>query len=72
MDSPTLPFGEVLEAIDKLPLEQQEDLLAVVRRRLAERGRQQVIENVRQSLREFAAGDTKSGTAADLMKDLES
>jgi len=34
-------FDEVLDAVEHLPVEQQADLVEVVRRRLAERGRQQ-------------------------------
>ena len=48
-------FDEVLDAIEHLPIEQQADLVDVVRRRLAERGRQQIIADAREARAEFAA-----------------
>jgi hypothetical protein len=33
-----MSFGEVLEAVDRLTSEEQEDLAAILQRRLAERG----------------------------------
>jgi hypothetical protein len=44
---PSTTFDEVLDAIEHLPIEQQADLVDVVRRRLAERGRQQIIADAR-------------------------
>ena len=35
----TLPFGEVLDAADRLTVDEQETLVAILRRRLAEQGR---------------------------------
>ena len=40
-------FDEVLDAVERLPADQQSELVEVVRRRLAERGRQQVVEDVK-------------------------
>ncbi len=48
-----MPFGEVLDAVDQLPLEEQKELAAIVLRRLAEQGRKQLVRDVdeaRQSL----------------------
>lgn len=48
-------FDEVLGAIEHLPFEQQAELMNVVRRRLADRGRQQIVADARESREEFAA-----------------
>ena len=46
-------FDEVLEAIEHLPVEEQADLLEVVRWRLAERGRRRVIQDVAEARDQF-------------------
>jgi hypothetical protein len=55
-----------------LPVEQQADLLDVVRRRLAERGRQRIVADAREARAEFAAGKTKPTSIDDLMHELKS
>lgn len=65
-------FDEVLDAIEHLPLEQQADLVNVVRRRIAERGRQQIIADAREARTEFAAGKTRATSIDDLMREIES
>ena len=47
MHSTTL--DEVLDAVEHLPLEQPADLVEVVRRRLAERARQQIVADAREA-----------------------
>lgn len=69
---PPTTFDEVLDAIEHLPLEQQADLVEVVRRRLAERARQQIIVDAREARAEFAAGKTRASSIDDLMREIES
>ncbi len=40
------PFAEVLEAVDQLSRDEQETLVAIVQRRMAERGRKQLAADV--------------------------
>lgn len=68
---PSTTFDEVLDAIEHLPLDQQADLVDVVRRRLAERGRQQIIADAREARAEFAAGKTRATSIDDLMPAVE-
>jgi hypothetical protein len=65
-------FDEVLEAIEHLPLDQQADLLDVVRRRLAERGRLRVVQDVKEGLAEFERGEAKPASVDDIMRKIES
>jgi hypothetical protein len=65
-----MPFGDVLEAIDKLSLEEQETLLDIVQRRIAERGRKQLAAEVQEARKEFAAGGHRPTTADELMKEI--
>ena len=39
-------FAEVLDAIDQLPIEDQETLIDIVRHRLADQGRKRVVADV--------------------------
>jgi hypothetical protein len=65
-------FDEVLDAVEHLPVEQQADLVEVVRRRLAERGRQQIVADAREARAEFAAAKTHPTSIDDLMREIES
>ena len=56
----TSTFDEVLDAIEHLPEQQQAQLVDVVRRRLAERGRQRIVADAREARAEHAAGKTKA------------
>lgn len=70
----TLPtaFADVLEAAGKLDADAQAELVAVLQRRLAEQGRQRVVQTVEQSRREFAAGDCMPMSAEDMLRDAQS
>jgi len=65
-------FDEVLDAIEHLPDEQQADLVGVVRRRLAERGRQRIVADAREARAQHAAGQTRAMSIDDLMREIES
>lgn len=66
----TLSFAEVVEAVDRLSTDEQETLLEIVRRRRAERGRQTVIENVREARREFDEGVCRPTSPDELMNEI--
>lgn len=65
-----LPFADVLEAAERLTAEEQEDLAAIIGRRLAERGRQRVVRDVAEGRQEFAAGGCRPVTVAELMDEI--
>ncbi len=65
-----LPFAEVLEAVDRLSAEEQETLVAIVRRRMAERGRQRVASEVEEARREFAEGRCRPATPEDRIDEI--
>jgi hypothetical protein len=66
----TLPFGEVLEAVDQHSADEQETLAAILQRRLAEQGRKRAAEEVREARREFAAGARRPVEIDDLMREI--
>jgi hypothetical protein len=62
-------FADILEAAERLDLEAQAELVAILSRRLAQRGRARVIAEAREARREFAAGQCKVTTPAELMRE---
>ncbi len=61
-------FAQTLDAIESLPVVEQEDVLVVLQRRLAERRRAELIAIVKQSRKEFDAGKCKPATVAAIMR----
>jgi hypothetical protein len=62
-------FADALDVVEKLDEEEQAELVAVVSRRLAERGRQRVATAVQQARREFAAGQCQPMTAVEIVRE---
>jgi len=67
-----ITFDEVLEAIEHLPVDEQADLLEVVRRRLAERGRRQIIEDAKEAHAQFNDRTAKPASVDEIMREIES
>ena len=66
----TMLFGEVLEAIEKLSLEDQEALIGILRRRIVGRGRKTLAAEIEEARREFAEGRCQPATAEEVMKEI--
>lgn len=64
-------FADVLDAAEELDPEAQAELVAVLSRRLAERGRARVVDTVAQARREFAAGQCEPMSAAELVREAQ-
>lgn len=65
-------FADLLDAAENLDEDDQAELIAVLSRRLAERGRERVAATVAQARREFAAGQCQPMTATDLVREAQS
>jgi ribose 1,5-bisphosphokinase PhnN len=65
-------FAEALDAAEQLDPDAQADLVAVLSRRLAERGRERLAMVVTQARREFAAGQCQPMTAAEIVREAQS
>jgi hypothetical protein len=68
MDQP-IAFDDVLDAAEQLDADAQAELVAILSRRLAERGRDRVADAVAQARREFAAGQCQVMTAAEVVRE---
>jgi len=64
-----MPFAEVLEAADHLSPDEQEELIAILHRRLALAARKQLVADVQDARREFAEGKCKPATPDEIMRE---
>lgn len=67
-----MPFGDVLEAVNRLTADEQEQLTAIINRRLAELRRQQLVSEVGEARREFAAGHCQTTPVDGLINEIQS
>lgn len=68
--SKAVRFGEVLECIETLSLEDQETLKEILHRRIVERRREELVRDVQQAQQEFQAGECRPVTPEELMKEI--
>jgi hypothetical protein len=68
--SQVLPFGEVLEAADHLSQDEQEELVAILNRRLAQAARQRLAGEIKEARQEFAEGRCFPTTPDELMGEI--
>ena len=61
-------FATVLDSADQLSPEEQESLIGVLQRRLAERRRAELVEAVKEARREFRQGRCRSATASQILR----
>ena len=66
----TLSFGEVLEGVEALSLEDQEILRDILHRRIIERRREELVQDVQQAQQEFQAGACRPATPEELMNEI--
>ena len=66
----TMTFGDVLETVDRLPLEEQEELIEILRRRVIERRREELAKEIQEARKEFRAGQTRPATPDELMSEI--
>jgi len=66
----TITFQEVLNIVEALPEHQQENLIDIIRRRLIERRREVISENIKIAREEYKRAEVNRGTGDDLMKEI--
>jgi len=72
MKNPKPPsrFHLVVDAADHLTLDEQETLVAVLNRRLADRRRAELAADIRQALREYERGVLQPATPDEIMTEI--
>ena len=61
-------FASTLDLADKLSLDEQEELSALLQRRVAEKRRAELIAAVKEARNDFAGGKVKAATPSAIMK----
>lgn len=64
-------YAATLEALESLPVEEQESVLEIMQSRLAERRRAELIATVKQSRKELAVGKCKPASVASIMRQVK-
>jgi len=72
MSTQTSYFQNVIETVEKLPPDDQMLLVDIIRQRLIETRRMELITEVAEARQAYQTGDVQRGTVDDLMKELAS
>jgi len=70
--TPELRFDEVVDAVDRLSLDEKETLSKLLKRRVRDEERKRFVEEVEESRRDYERGDFKVVTVEELMREVES
>ena len=65
-----MQFNQILEAIECLSLEEQEDLIQIIRKRQIERRREEIAANITQARQEYQQEKVFRGTVDDVIAEL--
>ena len=65
-----MSFNEVLEAVDHLSLTEQESLIEIPRRWLAEKRQAELVKDVQEARKEFRLGVAEESTVDDIMAEM--
>lgn len=60
-------FADVVDAADKLSVDEQQTLLEILRRRVAERNRAEIVRDVERGRAEHARGQSRAATVAEIL-----
>lgn len=63
-------FREILDASEQLPLEDQETLIQILKNRLLEQKRAELVKDVKEAQQEFAEGKCKPVTPEQIMEEI--
>ena len=67
----THSFNDVLEAVEELSFDEQETLVGIVRRRLAERRRAELVRDVQEASEEYRQGECRPITPDELIHEIQ-
>lgn len=63
-------FGELLEAADKLSLDEQEALMEILNKRVIEHRREELVKDIQNAQKEFKEGSCMPATPSELMTEI--
>ncbi len=65
-----MSFAEVLEAADRLSLDEQETIIDILYRRMIEHRRKVLVKEIREAQRDFLAGRCIPSSTDEIMKEI--
>ncbi|MBP0000750.1 MAG: hypothetical protein J7641_17425 [Cyanobacteria bacterium SID2] len=65
-----ITFADILEAADRLTLQDQEELVRILAHRLREQKRSALVKDVQEAQQEFVKGGCQPTSPEDLMKEI--
>lgn len=63
-------FAELLDAVDELPVDEQAELVEIVRRRLIDHRRDELAQEVQEARRDLHAGRCSPATPDEILRDI--
>ncbi len=66
----SMPFGEILDEVDKLPVGDQETLRDILAKRIIEHRRDQLVNEIKEAREEYKAGQGKPATADEILNEI--
>ena len=63
-------FAEIVAAADRLSADEQQTLLEILGRRIAQRRRAELVRDVQQAREEFARGESQSASPRQIMDEV--
>jgi hypothetical protein len=67
-----MTFDEVLDAVETLTIDEQEELTGIVRRRIIEKRRKQILRDIEDARRELKSGGGRPMSVEDIIREIES
>jgi acyl-CoA reductase-like NAD-dependent aldehyde dehydrogenase len=64
------PFQKALDAVESLPFDDREEIIEIIKRRLAEDRREEIVANAREAVKAVREKRAKYGTIEELKRDL--
>ena len=64
-------FQQVIETVEALPVDEQMLLVEIIRKRLVDQRRAELVIEVAEARLAYQAGDVRRGTAEDLLRELD-
>ena len=61
-------FGDVVEPVETLSLDEQEDLVSILQRRLREHRRTELVQAVRSARKEFSTGRCQAASPDEIIR----
>jgi hypothetical protein len=71
MEQVSSDFQQAIEVVEALPPEDQILLIEIIRQRLIQYRRAELVEEVAEAREAYRQGNVRRGTVADLMKELD-